>query len=188
MFVAMGMLAIVSIVNSFDTDTVAAFLRSLAHRDVSIGHTHELRHSAHLVHRTEFRRGRLRQNTPRHVRHRTLFAHSWSRSHAIGLLLAAEPLMRVFTTEREVIEVGCGYLRVLGLSFWIFSLMMCFMGALRGMGNTVAPMIITLFSLWIVKIPVAYMLSERFGQTGIWAASAFSLGLWEPYVRLSRSI
>ena len=85
--------------------------------------------------------------------------------------------MRVFTTEREVIEVGCGYLRVLGLSFWIFSLMMCFMGALRGMGNTVAPMIITLFSLWIVKIPVAYMLSERFGQTGIWAASAFSWSL-----------
>lgn len=89
-----------------------------------------------------------------------------------GLLLLAEPLMEVFTSESAVIEIGCGYLRVLGLSFWIFSLMFCFMGALRGMGNTVAPMLITLFSLWIVRVPLAHLLSSRFGQIGIWSAGS----------------
>lgn len=176
MFVAMGMLAIVSIVNSFDTDTVAAF--SGASRIETLVSVIPMNLGIALTSFTGQNFGvgdfdRIRRGMYATVRY-SLIAGAVV---MIGLLLAAEPLMRVFTTEREVIEVGCGYLRVLGLSFWIFSLMMCFMGALRGMGNTVAPMIITLFSLWIVKIPVAYMLSERFGQTGIWAASAFSWSL-----------
>jgi Na+-driven multidrug efflux pump len=43
-------------------------------------------------------------------------------------------------------------------------------GVLRGAGDTLIPMFITLFSLWLIRIPVAYFLSDRIGETGIWWA------------------
>lgn len=173
MFVSMGMLAIVSIVNGFGTDTVAAF--SGASRIESLVAVIPMNLGIALTSFTGQNFGvgdfdRIRRGMYATVRY-SLIAGSVVMA---GLLLTAEPIMRVFTSEREVIEVGCGYLHVLGLSFWIFSLMMCFMGALRGMGNTVTPMIIALVSLWIIKVPAAHVLSDMFGQIGIWTATAFS--------------
>ncbi|MDE6483141.1 MAG: MATE family efflux transporter [Rikenellaceae bacterium] len=181
MFVAMGTLAIVSIVNSFDTDTVAAF--SGASRIETLVAVIPMNLGIALTSFTGQNFGvgdfdRIRRGMYATVRY-SLIAGGVVMA---GLLLAAEPLMRVFTSEREVVEVGCGYLHVLGLSFWIFSLMMCFMGALRGMGNTVAPMVITLFSLWIIKIPLAYVLSDRFGQIGIWTGTAISWAIGTIFV------
>ncbi|MBI9065395.1 MAG: MATE family efflux transporter, partial [Marinilabiliaceae bacterium] len=46
-------------------------------------------------------------------------------------------------------------------------------------GDTLIPMFITLFSLWIIRIPFAVFLSERFGVNGIWWAIpiGWSMGL-----------
>ena len=41
---------------------------------------------------------------------------------------------------------------------------------MRGAGATLIPMFITLFSLWIIRIPLAYILSSKIGVTGIWWA------------------
>jgi Na+-driven multidrug efflux pump len=45
-------------------------------------------------------------------------------------------------------------------------------GVLRGAGDTFVPMFISLFSLWIVRVPVAYLLSNvpSIGVYGIWWA------------------
>ena len=43
-------------------------------------------------------------------------------------------------------------------------------GVMRGAGDTLIPMFITLFSLWVIRIPLAYALSARIGVTGIWWA------------------
>ena len=86
----------------------------------------------------------------------------------------ARPLMNMFVPEPSVIEVGCQYLIVLGLSFWLFSIMFCYMGTLRGMGNTIAPMFISLITLWIIRIPVASLLSSHIGELGIWVSSSIS--------------
>ena len=43
-------------------------------------------------------------------------------------------------------------------------------GVLRGAGDTLIPMFITLFALWLMRIPAAYLLSQKFGETGIWWA------------------
>jgi Na+-driven multidrug efflux pump len=41
---------------------------------------------------------------------------------------------------------------------------------MRGAGDTLIPMFITLFSLWIIRIPLAYLLSgsKWLGMNGIW--------------------
>lgn len=41
-------------------------------------------------------------------------------------------------------------------------------GVLRGAGDTLIPMFITLLSLWLFRIPCSYFLSQYFGTIGIW--------------------
>ena len=52
-------------------------------------------------------------------------------------------------------------------------------GVMRGAGATLIPMFITLFALWIIRIPIAIFLSKKMGINGIWWAIpiAWSIGL-----------
>ncbi len=72
--------------------------------------------------------------------------------------------------EAEVIQVGTEYLVIVGSFYIMFSAMFAINGVMRGAGDTIVPMFITFFSLWMVRIPVAYFLSERIGESGIWWA------------------
>lgn len=76
--------------------------------------------------------------------------------------------------EFEVIRAGHEYLIVVGSFYLIFSTMFVINGVLRGAGDTVIPMFITLFSLWIIRIPLSVWLSKYFAETGIWWAISFS--------------
>lgn len=176
LFVAFGMLAIVSIVNGFGTDVVAAF--SAAQRIETFVCIIPMNLSIALTSFTgqNFSAGRFdRIKNGLHSTLKYLLVASFI--IMVGLTALARPLMSMFTTESAVIEIGCGYLLVLGLSFWLFSVMFCYMGTLRGMGNTVAPMFITLFSLWLIRVPVASFLSSRIGVLGIWLSSTASWAL-----------
>ena len=48
-------------------------------------------------------------------------------------------------------------------------------GALRGAGDTVAPGIMSLISLWAVRVPLSFLLVGRFGLDGIWIAMGIEL-------------
>ncbi len=52
--------------------------------------------------------------------------------------------------------------------YLIFSSMFVVGGVMRGAGDTIIPMFITLFSLWIVRIPLAAVMSATMGVDGIW--------------------
>jgi Na+-driven multidrug efflux pump len=86
------------------------------------------------------------------------------------ILFFARGLMRLFTNDEVVIELGRSYLVVIGIFYILFSTMFVINGVLRGAGDTFVPMFISLFSLWIVRIPVAYLLSNvpSIGVHGIW--------------------
>ena len=79
-------------------------------------------------------------------------------------------IMAMFTTNPEVIKVGHKYLIIVSLFYVFFSTMFTYNGMLRGAGATVVPMFITLFSLWLIRIPLAYFLSKYTGlkEEGIW--------------------
>ena len=81
-------------------------------------------------------------------------------------------LMQLFvrSSESEVIRVGSEYLVIVGSFYIVFSAMFSINGVMRGAGDTIVPMFITFFSLWMVRIPVAYFLSLRIGESGIWWA------------------
>lgn len=102
------------------------------------------------------------------------------------VLLAPKAVLAPFTTDATVLAVGVKYLRIVGLSYIPFSLMFAVNGVLRGAGDTMPTMLTTLASLWIVRVPLAKILSgiPSLGSTGVWIAMAISplVGLTISYV------
>jgi putative MATE family efflux protein len=89
---------------------------------------------------------------------------------SIITVLFGKFLMRMFTNDQVVIDLGGDYLRIIGMFYILFSVMFVINGLLRGAGDTLIPMFISLFSLWIIRIPVAYILANNpgIGVYGIW--------------------
>jgi Na+-driven multidrug efflux pump len=57
---------------------------------------------------------------------------------------------------------------------------------MRGAGDTLIPMFITLFALWIIRIPLAYLLAtdKLLGMDGIWWSipAGWATGLLLSYI------
>jgi len=84
-----------------------------------------------------------------------------------------ENIMELFVqtnapNHEEIIRVGKEYLLIVTSFYIVFSTMFVVNGVTRGAGATLIPMLITTLSLWIIRIPLAYLLSDMFGERGIW--------------------
>ena len=89
-------------------------------------------------------------------------------SVTILVLLFPGELMSIFNKDEEVIRIGVEYLTIVCPFYIVFSVMFVNTGVFRGAGDTLIPMFITIISLWIIRIPAAYFLSEVIGMHGIW--------------------
>ena len=86
------------------------------------------------------------------------------------LLLGPTYLMRILTDEPEVIVIGAQYLFIMAFSQIPQQVTGSLNGALRGAGDTVTPMVSAALGIWGFRIPLAFLLSERFGLAAIWWA------------------
>lgn len=76
------------------------------------------------------------------------------------LWILAEPIVRAFVpSEPEVIEMGTRFLRIMSPAFGFFGIQMVMSGALAGAGNTLAAMALSIFSFWVLRFPVAWVLA-----------------------------
>ena len=79
-------------------------------------------------------------------------------------------LMKWFTVDADVVRIGYHYLLITSSFYVFFGIMFVINGLLRGAGDTLIPMFVTLISLWVVRIPLAKLFSSFWGVTGIWWA------------------
>jgi putative MATE family efflux protein len=87
-------------------------------------------------------------------------------------------LLRIFTKDESVIGLGVPYLRTVGASYVFLAIMFISNGVISGSGRTVVPTIITLVSLWAVRVPLAHFLAQRMASIeGVWLAIAVSFGV-----------
>ena len=92
----------------------------------------------------------------------------------LGVYFFSKELISLFTADATVINIGEEYLFIV-IGFMFFSGSTNLLnGMLRGAGNTVFAMITSLLCLWIIRIPLAYFLSEHFGTHGLWWAISLS--------------
>lgn len=88
---------------------------------------------------------------------------------AIAFLVIPERLVRLFTSDSDVIKDGVLYLRVIAFAQIGQSFELILEGALAGAGYTFWPQIVST-SLTGLRIPLAAWWSRGFGLLGIWVA------------------
>jgi MATE family multidrug resistance protein len=87
------------------------------------------------------------------------------------------PLVRIFTADVEVIDIGAGLLLVAAVFQLCDGLQTVATGALRGLGETRLPFLWNLGGHWVVGLPIGYYLAfgRGMGVLGLWIG--LSLGL-----------
>ncbi|HPT02225.1 MAG TPA: MATE family efflux transporter [Bacteroidales bacterium] len=168
-FVSIGMLAVVRFVNEFGTNAIAAY--SVAGRIDSLAGMPAMNFAAAL---TTFVGQNLGANKPDRVKQglrSTLFLSSaLALVTTVIVIIFRRSLIRLFTNDAAVIEMGSEYLVIVASFYLLFSTMFVVGGVMRGAGATLIPMFITLLSLWLIRIPFTWLLSHKMGVTGIWWA------------------
>jgi len=166
-FVALGMMALFRIVNEFGTDVVAAY--SVAGRIDSFAMLPAMNFSAAL---STFVGQNLGAQKPERVKkgfESTLLMTSIvSITVTLAVILFSHQFMAMFTKDVNVIELGQKYLIIVSSFYILFTTMFITAGVMRGAGDTLIPMLLTLVSLWVIRIPVSWMLSKNYGVEGIW--------------------
>ena len=76
----------------------------------------------------------------------------------------AEPLIAIFNPDPEVVAYGADFLKILSLGIWSFGLSETISGFIRGSGNAMGPMIISLLTICIFRLIVVYFAMPIFNS------------------------
>lgn len=90
----------------------------------------------------------------------------------ILVFLFTKQILQFFTSNSLVIESGITFLKILSITFIFFGIEKAITGSFQGSGNPHIPSYIVIFALWIIQIPLAYVLSNytNLNEIGIWIA------------------
>ena len=174
--IALGLMALLGIVNSFGTNTLTAY--GAAGKVDSIITQAVLTLSGALA-------AFCGQNigAGRIDRVKTGLRFTMLVNIVFGLLTFSaiyffgEQMMLAFTKDPDVIAIGKEYLLIVGGFFIVHGALNVYNGALRGAGDTLFPMITSLVCLWLIRIPLAYYLSSLLGYSGIWWSIGISISI-----------
>lgn len=172
--IALGLIALLGIVNSFGTNTLTAY--GTAGKIDTIITQAILTLSGALAAFCGQNIGAGRLDRVKKGVQFTMYTNI-----ALGLLtfaavyLFGNEMMRIFTKDIDVVAIGKEYLLIIGGFFIVHGALNVYNGALRGAGDTLFPMITSLVCLWLIRIPLAYYLSSWLGRNGIWWAIGISI-------------
>ena len=76
-----------------------------------------------------------------------------------AILLFGENLMRMFTKTEEVVNLGVHMLHILALGYIAMAVTQTLSGVMRGAGDTLTPMWISLITTIVIRMPLAYGLA-----------------------------
>ena len=172
--IALGLIALLGIVNSFGTNTLTAY--GAAGKIDTIITQAILTLSGALAAFCGQNIGAGRLDRVKKGVQFTMYTNI-----ALGLLtfaavyLFGNEMMRILTKDIDVVAIGKEYLLIIGGFFIVHGALNVYNGALRGAGDTLFPMITSLVCLWLIRIPLAYYLSSWLGRNGIWWAIGISI-------------
>ena len=94
---------------------------------------------------------------------------------AVIMYFAAPYMFSMLTSSEEVRQLGVKVLRIEAFAEPLYAASIVCSGVLRGAGDTLAPSIINLVSMWGVRIVLSLILVSHMGLIGIWLAMAIEL-------------
>jgi Na+-driven multidrug efflux pump len=96
---------------------------------------------------------------------------------SLVVVILSRLILRMFGLgdDARVMDIGVGYLRIVGSCYIFLAIMFISNGVINGAGHTMVTMAFTLLSLWLVRVPAAWLLTRTsLGITGIWMAITLS--------------
>ena len=91
----------------------------------------------------------------------------------IIIFIFAKQISAIFIPgETETIQSSALFIKIMALTFGFIGIQMSLNGLFRGSGNTMISMILSIISLWVLRFPLAYILSKHTAlvEIGIWIA------------------
>ncbi len=89
----------------------------------------------------------------------------------IIMFLFAKQISAIFIPgEIQTIQSSALFIKIMALSFGFVGIQMSLNGLFRGSGNTIIPMVLSIVSLWVLRFPLAYILSKHttLAEIGLW--------------------
>ena len=112
------------------------------------------------------------------VRHATdlsnRFVLAYGLVMAAVLFLVAQPVASVFDDNPLVVSAAANYLRIVPISYGAFGLMMVTVACFNSLGRPKSATLLTFVKLFVVYLPMAWLLSIPFGLTGIFIATGIA--------------
>lgn len=98
---------------------------------------------------------------------------------ALILIPTGPTLLRLFSSNPDVISAGMAFLNRVMPTYWLLCIMFILNNMLRGAGESLVPMVSQVLSLWVARIPAAYLMISLFGRDNIYFSYAvgWMLGL-----------
>lgn len=96
-------------------------------------------------------------------------------AEAFLVFLIKEPFFKMFIPNRpDVISQGVAFLKVFIFGLPFFGLFSAVGGVYRGSGHNMQPMIADIVRLWVLRLPLSFILSKNLGANGIWWGMSLS--------------
>lgn len=96
-------------------------------------------------------------------------------------------VVSLFITDRPTLEIAVRLLQITLWSYILFGLNAIVAGIMRSSGAVLWPTLISVATIWLVEVPVAYALKGRLGLDGVWLSYpvtfAIQLALQSGYYR-----
>lgn len=89
----------------------------------------------------------------------TLIAVSVSAAITAAILLFGKHLMGIFTETEELVDLSMNMMRILAVGYLAMAVTQCLSGVMRGAGDTMTPMWISLITTVAIRVPIAYLLA-----------------------------
>jgi putative MATE family efflux protein len=173
--VALGATVVMSIANTFGETTVAAFGAASKIDSFSFMPFMSIGLAASSLTAQNIGAGKFKRVNET-MKWSSLIALILATATTLLIWFFPHQILRMFTDERILLQEGTAILKILSISYIPFSMMWVSNGIIRGAGDTVVIMIISIFTLWGIRIPLAYYLSGNtpLASNGIWTAMAIS--------------
>lgn len=95
----------------------------------------------------------------------------------ILMYIFAPFMLATLTPDPSIQMLGVRVLRIEAFAEPLFAASIVATGVLRGTGDTMIPSLFNLVSMWLVRLPLAALLSPQIGLVGVWSAMAIELSV-----------
>ncbi|SLN19166.1 Multidrug resistance protein NorM [Falsiruegeria litorea R37] len=104
---------------------------------------------------------------------------SWMSLVITGILLGRAPLAQGLSDDADVVALAVSMFLVIAAMQIADGVQGTMLGVFRGMTDNRIPVVITLFSYWVIALPVGYVLGfvMDWGPNGVWIGYGSGLGL-----------